>query len=426
MPKITKRVVDAAQADPTRRYFVWDTEISGFGLLVLPTGTKTYVYQYRTPEGRQRRATIGEHGRKVTADEARDKANRMRRDVAEGRDPLGERQAQRQAATVADVLDAYLASEAFAAKAPSTRATDEGRVRRHLRPLLGRKHIEKLTGEEISKALAAIRDGKTAVDEKVGFRARARVTGGEGTARRTIRLFKAILAWAVREGRIKVNPAEHVDTGSDGARDTILEDRDAYARLFAAIGKLENEHRIRRPVADAIRVIALTGARRGEITGLRWAHVDLRKGLLVLPPAAHKAGRRTGKPRVIGLPAAAQAIVARQPPGDADDLVFRPSRGVGPLAVQKPWAGIRAEANLPDGIGLHALRHSLASHMAMGGAQAAEIMTALGHRDIGTSQKYVHWALDARQALAERAAGVALAGLSSADEVTVVELDARR
>ena len=64
--------------------------------------------------------------------------------------------------------------------------------------------------------------------------------------------------------------------------------------------------------------------------------------------------------------------------------------------------------------------------MAMGGAQAAEIMTALGHRDIATSQKYVHWALDARQALAERAAGVALAGLSSADEVTVVELDARR
>lgn len=41
---------------------------------------------------------------------------------------------------------------------------------------------------------------------------------------------------------------------------------------------MENEQRIRRPVADAIRVIALTGARRGEIVGLRWSMVDLKAG----------------------------------------------------------------------------------------------------------------------------------------------------
>ena len=42
--------------------------------------------------------------------------------------------------------------------------------------------------------------------------------------------------------------------------------------------------------------------------------------------------------------------------------------------------------------------------MAMQGAQAAEIMAALGHKDMTTSQRYVHWAKDQRQALAERAA----------------------
>ncbi len=415
MPKITKRIVDAAVCNPAKRYIVWDSDITGFGLLVLPSGTKTYLFQYRTPEGRQRRAGIGEHGKKVTTEQARDRADKMRRHVAEGRDPLDERQVQRQAPTVGDVFDAYLASETFAAKAPSTRATDEGRIRRHLRPLLGGKHVEKLTGEDISKAFAAIRDGKTAVDEKVGFRARARVTGGEGTARRTIRLLKAILAWATREGLAKTNPAEHFRTGSDGVRETILEDRDAYARLFAAIDKLENEHQLQRPVADVIRIIALTGARRSEITGLRWAHVDLRKGLLVLPPTAHKTGRKTGKARIIGLPAAAQAIIARQPQGELDKLVFPPTRG-GTIAVQKPWNRLRAEAKLPEDLGLHGLRHSLASHMAMQGAEASEIMTALGHRDITTSQKYVHWSRDARQALAERAASVALAGMNGIDE----------
>ena len=115
MPKITKRVVDAAAADPARRFYVWDTEIKGFGLLVLPSGVKSYVYQYRTPEGRTRRATIGQHG-EFTPDEARAKAEGLRRAVHDGRDPLAEKRERREAKTVADLLDAYVASEAFAAE----------------------------------------------------------------------------------------------------------------------------------------------------------------------------------------------------------------------------------------------------------------------------------------------------------------------
>ena len=41
MPKITKRLVDAAEARRTE-YFVWDSEIPGFGLRVLPSGRKLF------------------------------------------------------------------------------------------------------------------------------------------------------------------------------------------------------------------------------------------------------------------------------------------------------------------------------------------------------------------------------------------------
>jgi hypothetical protein len=68
------------------------------------------------------------------------------------------------------------------------------------------------------------------------------------------------------------------------------------------------------------------------------------------------------------------------------------------------------------------LRHSLASHMAMNGAEAAEIMTALGHRQLSTAQRYVHWAQDARQALAEKAAAVALAGMAAAAGAKTADL----
>ncbi|MBN9249582.1 MAG: DUF4102 domain-containing protein, partial [Mesorhizobium sp.] len=89
MPKITKTTVDAAKPGKVR-YFVWDTELKGFGLLVLPSGVKSYLFQYRTPEGRTRRATIGKHGA-FTAEEARAKADDLRRAVNKGGDPLNEK-----------------------------------------------------------------------------------------------------------------------------------------------------------------------------------------------------------------------------------------------------------------------------------------------------------------------------------------------
>ncbi len=62
MAKITKRVVDGTEPVKSTDVFVWDTEIKGFGLKVTSNGNKAYVLQYRTPEGRSRRYTIGKHG----------------------------------------------------------------------------------------------------------------------------------------------------------------------------------------------------------------------------------------------------------------------------------------------------------------------------------------------------------------------------
>ena len=410
MPKITKRVVDAAAPEPSR-YILWDAEIMGFGLLVLPTGVKSYIFNYRTPEGRDRRITIGKHG-DWTPTQARAKAADYREAVRGGRDPLADKRALKEAPTVGEVLDAYLHSESFKDKAASTQAIDRGRIERHLRPLFGRRHTHSLSAEEIKRAFNAIRDGKTATDVRTGKRGRTRVTGGGGTARMSIDLLRAVLNWA----GVKPNPCDGIKTGQSGTRETILEDAASYARLFATLDLMEAERRTRIPVADAIRLIALTGCRRGEAAGLRWRHVDMKQGRIVLPPQSHKTGRKTGKPREIVLPASAQAIIARQGEGKPDDFVFAPARGDGSIELSKAWRRVRAEAELPSSLGLHGLRHSIASHLAMGGAQAAEIMTAMGHRQLSTVQRYIHFAASARQALAERAASVALAGMAASGE----------
>jgi integrase len=412
MPKLTKSMLE--KVTPTGKEFtLWDTEVAGFGLRVRASGARAFVFIYRSPEGRPMRSTIGKPSDTLTVEQARGIAKAMLRDVLNGRDPQGEKRAARRALTVNQLLDAYLASEAFMGKAESTRAVDRGRIERHLRPLLGNEFADRLSPEAVTKARRAIAEGKTAATIKTKTRGKARVTGGQGTADKAVLVLSATYRWAIEQGLAKTNPAAKLANWRTGTRDTILEGADDYARLFATLQRMQDEKRIRDAAADAIRVIALTGARRGEVAGLRWRWVDLKAGQIVLPPKAHKTGHKSGKPRIIAMPAEAQAIIARQPAGEPDDYVFRPAKGEGgAISLGHVWTKVRAEAGLPADLGLHGLRHSIATHLAMAGASAVELMESLGHKQVATTLRYIHFAENARTALAERAAAVALAGLN--------------
>src|SRR5262245_54920722 len=102
--RLTKRTVDAAKATASE-YFVWDGELIGFGLRVLPTGAKSYVVRYRIGPGRRapvRRVTIGKHG-KLTPERGREVARKMLADVVHGGDPAGERARRRRELTIAEL-----------------------------------------------------------------------------------------------------------------------------------------------------------------------------------------------------------------------------------------------------------------------------------------------------------------------------------
>lgn len=418
MPELTQSLVKNEQPGPKEK-FMWDTSIPGFGVKVFPSGSKTFILQYRTAEGRSRRLTIGKLSDSLTLDQARKLARDKYRDVLNGSDPHGEKVARKHAKTLDQVIDDYLLSDKFTEKAVTTQDSDKGRIKRHLRPLLGSKTADMLTTNDVRAMVRAVTEGQTATVEKTKARGVAKVKGGAGTARKAFMLLRAICHWAQHEG---VKAGKDIEWAAvklvpDGRRETIVEDANAYSTLFRALDLMQNEKRIRDAAADAIRVIALTGARRGEIAGLKWRYVNLKAGQIVLPPAAHKSGHRSGQAKIISLPALAQAIIARQGKGEPDDYVFKASKGSGgTISLNKPWRDVRAEANLPGDLGLHGLRHSVASHLAMSGASTAELMQQLGHKQASTTARYIHFAEQARSTLAERAAAMAMAGMEGKTE----------
>jgi hypothetical protein len=141
VPRLTKRTIEAARPEKGER-FIWDVDLPGFGLRVFPSGRKSYVVQYKLGGrgGRTRRIALGAH-EKLTPEDAHKRAAKLLAAVADGIDPAQERAEAKQAITIADLADLYLAEGP--AEKPNKKAsswqTDRSNIVRHVKPLLGRK-----------------------------------------------------------------------------------------------------------------------------------------------------------------------------------------------------------------------------------------------------------------------------------------------
>ena len=184
------------------------------------------MLKYRTLDGRQRWHTIGHHGTPLTPDMARDEARRLLGEVVKGDDPAAAKRSKRKAATVAELCDAYLeAAEAGRiltrrreAKKPSTLVTDKGRIERHIKPLLGPLKVSAVTRDDVESFMYAVTEGETKAWIKTGRHGLARVTGGRGTATRTMGLLGAIFSYAVERKLQANNPVRGIKRYKDGQR----------------------------------------------------------------------------------------------------------------------------------------------------------------------------------------------------------------
>jgi integrase len=397
--KLTKQAVDTLRSEG-EELRIWDTRVAGFGVRCRGAGGKYYFLKYRLPNGRQRWATIGRHGSPWTVETARKEALRLLGQIVDGQDPIEAKTTQRADLTVSQLCDLYLAQPVIVtnrgtAKKASSLEIDRSNIERHIKPLLGPVRLRALTRADIERFQQDVAAGKSKADIKTKPRGRAIVSGGSGIAARSVAVLSTLLSFAVARGLRADNPARGVRLLSTQRRERFLSFAE-IGRVGEALSKLEAAGENPTAIA-AIRLLLLTGCRRGEIIGLRWGWVDFERRCIRFPDS--KTGAKT-----VPLGDPAVNLLRSIPAVEASEFVFPASRGSGHIVgLRSVWTKVRKIADL-RGMRIHDLRHSFASVAVNGGESLYIVARILGHRQARTTEVYAHLALDPVHAAADRAA----------------------
>ena len=377
MVRISKRTVDAAGPGGKDSY-LWDDELSGFGLKVTPAGRRVYLVQYRLGgrRGRTRRVTIGQHG-PITSEQARTEAKRLLGEVAAGRDPAEERDRKRTDASFGVLLEQFLTEHADA-KLKLSSAIEYRRIAKlYVLPALRHRQIMDVTRPDIARLHHAM-------------------SGKPYQANRMLALLRKFFNWSEKNGHRPdgSNPCQHIDKFKEEKRERFLSDAE-LARLGEALAAAETARTASPWVIAAIRLLMLTGARLSEILSLRWDHVDFERGSIRLPES------KTG-PKTIQLNAPALQVLVEVPRFEGNPYVVCGQRqGAHLVNLQKPWRRIRKAAGLED-VRIHDLRHSFASVAVAGGMSLPLIGALLGHSQPATTARYAHLSQDPLKAASRK------------------------
>lgn len=337
-----------------------DDQVIGLSLRSSPKGKKSWSLFYRLGK-QQRRPTIGSYPTLGLA-EARALAREMLLDVARGIDPSAEKQARRAAPTMNELWAAY--AKANARK--KTIGQDEWAWGKFVAPAMGNDLARGIELEDVQNLHIALADTPYQANRVLALLSSA-LNYGEA------------MGWRPRG----TNPCAHVKRFREFKRRRYMAPQEASA-IGALLMKYEPTH----PEAVAfIRLLILTGARKSELAGAKWEHLQENK--LVLDDHKTDGG---GAQRVIHLSAAALAIIVGLPrcPGHPGKTIL------GIADPKKLWEKIRIEAGCPD-LRLHDLRHSFASAGLSAGLTLPQIGELLGHSAPATTARYAHLVDEAAQ-----------------------------
>jgi integrase len=373
--KLTDTIVKKLPVPAAGKKITYDAKTKGFGCRVYASGTRTFVLNYRTKTGHERRYTIGSFPDWGT-EAARKEAAELKQTIDRGGDPLEEIQTKREAPTVNELCDRFIA-EYLPRKKPSTRHTYKLQIESEIRPVLGRRKVNEIAFKDVDE-----------LHRKLTKR------GVPYRANRVIALLSRLMSMAVKWQWRGDNPVRGIERNRELKRRRYLS-ADELVRLADALAKLSDQQS-----AGIIGLLLLTGARRGEALTARWQDFDADFTTWSKPAASTKQ-RDLHQVPLSGSARQLLLAIRKQVPAGVP-WVF-PSNGGHRKDVKDSWIAVCKAADL-DGVRLHDLRHTFASVLVSTGHSLPLIGAMLGHTQPSTTQRYAHLFDSPLRQAAERAA----------------------
>lgn len=385
--KLTDSVVKDLEKPETGNRITYDTEVKGFGCRVTAAGARSFILNYRTRSGRERRYTIGSHPDwKVSA--ARKEATELKVAIDRGEDPLATIEADRGAKTVADLAKQFR-EDYLPKKRPSTVKNYNLLLDKFILPELKHHKVAEVTYSDVD-----------------GLHRKVTRGGAPYQANRSMAVLSKMFALAVKWGWRPDNPARGIERNPEEKRHRYLSPAE-LAKLTEALTKIEDQQG-----ADVIRLLILTGARSGEAMSATWDQFDLEGGVWTKPGSTTKQKTLHRVPLsaparqlLAGIKKAAETA-AKAKGKDMSAFVF-PGRGSEHRReIKYAWAdaciaagivtmetvkGPRGErVEVKPSARIHDLRHTYASLLASSGKSLPIIGALLGHSQPATTARYSH------------------------------------
>nr|WP_271587498.1 site-specific integrase [Bradyrhizobium sp. CCBAU 53415] len=412
MKGLTDAAIRDIPAPAAGNKITYDGAVPGFGVRVTAAGARSFVLTYRTKAGRERRFTIGSCiDWKAAA--ARQEARELRRRIDVGEDPLADIEADRSMKTVADLCTKFV-EESKETNAPSTAAAYEAQINNWILPVLK----------------AGLRVVDIEHDDIQRLHRKVTQEAGPYAANRVLALISHMLNRAIvwngsklDRGWAIVNPAKGVQRHPEHGRERYVDPQTELGGLLKALAEHEDQQ-----AANIIRLIMLTGARKGEALGCRWDQLQFSRSQNGAAEGTWtKPGHATKQRKVHRTPLSAPALAllegirakaeaeAKEKGTELSPWVFPGRVGAGAQprhSIKGAWAEIRKAAGLDD-VRIHDLRHSFASVLASSGSSLAIIGAMLGHSSPLTTSRYAHLFDDPLKAAADRVGAVVTGGKSA-------------
>ena len=234
-----------------------------------------------------------------------------------------------------------------------------------LLPVLGPRKLDDITRADITKLHHSLRETPYQANRALSLLSK---------------LFNLCEKWGLRKDG--TNPCRHVEKYREEKKERYLSP-DELSRLGVVLSDTEASKEELPQAVAAIRLLILTGARLSEILTLKWDYVDLGPGEMALPDS--KTGKKTVQ---LAAPAIEVLENISRCVGNPY-VIFGEKAGQHLIGLPHIWMRIREKAGLP-GVRIHDLRHSFASSAAQAGMSLPFIGALLGHRELATTNRYVH------------------------------------